>query len=137
MFDVPWMSLLGGILVGISALLLMLFTGKTAGISGIINGAIARQQNDRAWRVVFLLAMVAGGALANQLLGGYIPVHYDASLPVIIIAALLVGAGTQIGNGCTSGHGICGIGRLSVRSIVATAVFMITAIMTVFVSSFI
>ncbi len=137
MFDVPWISLIGGVLVGISALLLMLFNGKTAGISGMINGAIAKQQSDRAWRIVFLLAMVAGGAFATRLLGGDIPQQYDTSLPVIIIAALLVGAGTRIGNGCTSGHGICGIGRLSVRSIVATIVFMVTAVVTVFISSLI
>ncbi len=135
MFEVPWMSLIGGILVGFSALILMLFTGKTAGISGIINGVITRQQGDKVWRVLFLVAMAVGGIIASRLLGGYIPPQYDASLPVIIISALLVGAGTRIGNGCTSGHGICGMGRLSVRSIIATVVFMTTAIMTVFIIS--
>ncbi len=135
MFEVPWMSLIGGMLVGISALLLMLFTGKTAGISGIINGTIARKQQDRVWRIVFLIAMAAGGIIASRIFGGLIPQQYDASLLVVIVSALLVGAGTRIGNGCTSGHGICGIGRLSVRSIMATSVFMATAMLTVFAIS--
>ncbi|WP_158155111.1 YeeE/YedE family protein [Vibrio alginolyticus] len=129
MFEVPWMSLLGGIIVGVSAITLMLFTGKTAGISGILNGAV--ESADRVWRIVFLIAMVLGGLFAVYVLGGHVPDQYSGSLILVIVAGLLVGVGTRIGNGCTSGHGICGIGRFSIRSVVATCTFMATAMLTV------
>ncbi|AVF64014.1 YeeE/YedE family protein [Vibrio alginolyticus] len=128
MFEVPWMSLLGGIIVGVSAITLMLFTGKTAGISGILNGAV--ESADRVWRIVFLIAMVLGGLFAVYVLGGHVPDQYSGSLILVIVAGLLVGVGTRIGNGCTSGHGICGIGRFSIRSVVATCTFMATAMLT-------
>lgn len=133
MFEVPWMSLLGGIIVGVSAITLMLFTGKTAGISGILNGAI--ESADRVWRIVFLIAMVLGGLFAVYVLGGHVPDQYSGSLILVIVAGLLVGVGTRIGNGCTSGHGICGIGRFSIRSVVATCTFMATAMLTVLLVS--
>ncbi|HCZ9303448.1 TPA: YeeE/YedE family protein [Vibrio alginolyticus] len=129
MFEVPWMSLLGGIIVGVSAITLMLFTGKTAGISGILNGAV--ESADRVWRIVFLIAMVLGGLFAVYVLGGHVPDQYSGSLGLVVVAGLLVGVGTRIGNGCTSGHGICGMGRFSVRSVVATCTFMATAMLTV------
>ncbi|EPE2284674.1 MULTISPECIES: YeeE/YedE family protein [Vibrio] len=128
MFEVPWMSLLGGIIVGVSAITLMLFTGKTAGISGILNGAV--ENADRVWRIVFLIAMVLGGVFAVYVLGGHVPEQYSGSVVLVIVAGLLVGVGTRIGNGCTSGHGICGIGRFSIRSVVATCTFMATAMLT-------
>ncbi|HHX8536241.1 MULTISPECIES: YeeE/YedE family protein [Vibrio] len=133
MFEVPWMSLLGGIIVGVSAITLMLFTGKTAGISGILNGAVGNA--DRAWRIVFLIAMALGGVFAVYVLGGHVPDQYSGSLVLVIVAGLLVGVGTRIGNGCTSGHGICGIGRFSIRSVVATCTFMATAMLTVLLVS--
>ena len=133
MFEVPWMSLLGGIIVGVSAITLMLFTGKTAGISGILNGAV--ENADRVWRIVFLIAMVLGGVFAVYVLGGHVPDQYSGSLILVIVAGLLVGVGTRIGNGCTSGHGICGIGRFSIRSVVATCTFMATAMLTVLLVS--
>ncbi len=133
MFEVPWMSLLGGIIVGVSAITLMLFTGKTAGISGILNGAV--ESADRVWRIVFLIAMVLGGLFAVYVLGGHVPDQYSGSLVLVIVAGLLVGVGTRIGNGCTSGHGICGIGRFSIRSVVATCTFMATAMLTVLLVS--
>ncbi|EPN4984575.1 YeeE/YedE family protein [Vibrio alginolyticus] len=133
MFEVPWMSLLGGIIVGVSAITLMLFTGKTAGISGILNGAV--ESADRVWRIVFLIAMVLGGVFAVYVLGGHVPDQYSGSLILVIVAGLLVGVGTRIGNGCTSGHGICGIGRFSIRSVVATCTFMATAMLTVLLVS--
>ncbi|WP_374041496.1 YeeE/YedE family protein [Vibrio alginolyticus] len=133
MFEVPWMSLLGGIIVGVSAITLMLFTGKTAGISGILNGAV--ESADRVWRTVFLIAMVLGGLFAVYVLGGHVPDQYSGSLILVIVAGLLVGVGTRIGNGCTSGHGICGIGRFSIRSVVATCTFMATAMLTVLLVS--
>ncbi|MGI2910412.1 YeeE/YedE family protein [Vibrio alginolyticus] len=133
MFEVPWMSLLGGIIVGVSAITLMLFTGKTAGISGILNGAV--ENADRVWRIVFLIAMVLGGVFAVYVLGGHVPDQYSGSVVLVIVAGLLVGVGTRIGNGCTSGHGICGIGRFSIRSVVATCTFMATAMLTVLLVS--
>ncbi|MBS9812889.1 YeeE/YedE thiosulfate transporter family protein [Vibrio sp. Vb2880] len=133
MFEVPWMSLLGGIIVGVSAITLMLFTGKTAGISGILNGAV--ESADRVWRIVFLIAMVLGGVFAVYVLGGHVPDQYSGSLILVIVAGLLVGVGTRIGNGCTSGHGICGIGRFSIRSVVATCTFMATAMLAVLLVS--
>ncbi|MCR9323257.1 YeeE/YedE family protein [Vibrio alginolyticus] len=133
MFEVPWVSLLGGIIVGVSAITLMLFTGKTAGISGILNGAV--ESADRVWRIVFLIAMVLGGLFAVYVLGGHVPDQYSGSLILVIVAGLLVGVGTRIGNGCTSGHGICGIGRFSIRSVVATCTFMATAMLTVLLVS--
>ncbi|MDE0541280.1 YeeE/YedE family protein [Vibrio sp. VA3] len=133
MFEVPWMSLLGGIIVGVSAITLMLFTGKTAGISGILNGAV--ENADRVWRIVFLIAMVLGGVFAVYVLGGHVPEQYSVSVVLVIVAGLLVGVGTRIGNGCTSGHGICGIGRFSIRSVVATCTFMATAMLTVLLVS--
>ncbi|MGF1819021.1 YeeE/YedE family protein [Vibrio alginolyticus] len=133
MFEVPWMSLLGGIIVGVSAITLMLFTGKTAGISGILNGAV--ENADRVWRIVFLIAMVLGGVFAVYVLGGHVLEQYSGSVVLVIVAGLLVGVGTRIGNGCTSGHGICGIGRFSIRSVVATCTFMATAMLTVLLVS--
>ncbi|ELB2852753.1 YeeE/YedE family protein [Vibrio alginolyticus] len=133
MFEVPWMSLLGGIIVGVSAITLMLFTGKTAGISGILNGAV--ENADRVWRIVFLIAMVLGGVFAVYVLGGHVPEQYSGSVVLVIVAGLLVGVGTRIGNGCTSGHGICGIGRFSIRSVVATCTFMAIAMLTVLLVS--
>jgi len=129
MFEVPWMSLLGGIMVGASAVILMLFTGKTAGISGILNGAV--ENADRVWRIVFLIAMALGGVFAVYALGGHAPTEYSGSLALVVAAGLFVGVGTRIGNGCTSGHGICGMGRFSIRSVVATCTFMATAMLTV------
>ncbi|EKO3782329.1 YeeE/YedE family protein [Vibrio harveyi] len=133
MFEVPWMSLLGGVMVGSSAVILMLFTGKTAGISGILNGAI--ENTDRVWRIVFLIAMALGGVFAVYALGGHVLTEYSGSLGLVVVAGLLVGVGTRIGNGCTSGHGICGMGRFSVRSVVATCTFMATAMLTVLLVS--
>lgn len=126
-------ALAGGILIGISATLLLLLNGRIAGISGILNGAMESRDGDRAWRWLFLLGLLIGA-------GGYL--HWsgaayhraDAFSPwLMIVAGLLVGAGTRLGSGCTSGHGVCGLGRLSLRSVVATLIFMATAAITVYV----
>lgn len=130
MFEVPWVSLLGGVMVGTSAVILMLFNGKTAGISGILNGAV--ENTDRVWRIVFLIAMALGGVFAVYALGGQVPTEYSGSIALVVAAGLLVGVGTRIGNGCTSGHGVCGMGRFSIRSVVATCTFITTAMLTVF-----
>ena len=127
--------LIGGVLIGLSAILLMLSIGKIAGISGIAWGAFAREtdRDDRSWRWLFLLGIVAGAFLLHFITGK--PVPEVANTPVkASIAGLIVGIGVSLGNGCTSGHGVCGISRLSARSIVATLTFMATAIVTVAVS---
>ena len=123
-------ALVGGLLLGISATLLMLFCGKTAGISGIVGGLISPRVGDVAWRVLFILGMAVGGYIAVTAFNVETVASYNDSTAVIIIAGLLVGIGTKLANGCTSGHGIVGIGRLSKRSLVATLVFMLSAIIT-------
>lgn len=132
-FSIPWESLAGGILLGISATLMLLLNGKVAGISGILTGLLTPKTKDFAWRLLFVLGMISGGVLAAIALGGSAPVNFETSSAMLAVAGLLVGVGTRLGNGCTSGHGICGIGRLSKRSIIATCVFMAVAGVTVFV----
>ncbi|EKO3570478.1 MULTISPECIES: YeeE/YedE family protein [Vibrio] len=132
-FSIPWYSLFGGMLLGVSATLLLLLNGKVAGISGILGGLLAPKAQDTAWRWLFMIGLVAGGVFGVRLLGAEVPLQYSSSTGMLIIAGLLVGLGTRLGNGCTSGHGICGIGRLSLRSIVATGIFMLVAGITVFV----
>ncbi|MCG6263635.1 YeeE/YedE family protein [Vibrio vulnificus] len=132
-FVVPWESLAGGILLGISALTMLLVNGKVAGISGILTGLLTPKSRDFAWRLMFVIGMVSGGVLAVTFGAASASVALPTSGVLIAAAGLLVGIGTRLGNGCTSGHGICGIGRLSKRSIVATAIFMAVAAITVFV----
>lgn len=132
-FTFPWSSLFGGMLLGVSASLLLLFNGKIAGISGIVSGLMKNETGDRGWRWLFVIGMVAGGVLGVKAFGAHIPMQYDTNLMLLLIGGLFVGIGTKVGNGCTSGHGICGIGRLSKRSIVATCVFMLVSGVTVFV----
>ncbi|MGR5193851.1 YeeE/YedE family protein [Vibrio rotiferianus] len=130
---IPWESLFGGILLGVSATILLLVNGKIAGISGIMNGIMSPKKGDYSWRLLFAVGMTAGGLISVLILGIAVPSTANLSLGMVIAAGLLVGIGTRLGNGCTSGHGICGIGRLSKRSIVATCVFMAVAGLTVFV----
>lgn len=132
-FEIPWDALRGGMLLGLAAALLLIMNGRIAGISGIVSGLLKPVKGEVSWRFLFVIGMVMSGALA-PLLGFNVP----ESLPVtsvfwVALAGLLVGVGTKLGNGCTSGHGICGMGRLSKRSIVATCVFMAVAVVTVFV----
>jgi uncharacterized protein len=127
----PLSGLLGGALIGLAASALMLLSGRIAGISGIFGGLIAPGANDRNWRLAFIAGLIAApliGALAFD-----VPLPkptMPASLLLIAIAGLLVGFGSRLGGGCTSGHGVCGIARLSARSIVATVIFMAAAIAT-------
>jgi uncharacterized membrane protein YedE/YeeE len=130
----PLASLAGGALIGVSASLMLLLDGRVAGISGILGGAVRPGRGDTGWRVAFLAGLVAG-AIALALLH---PAAITASdtgvaLPIVVGAGLLVGVGTQLGSGCTSGHGVCGISRLSVRSMVATLTFMVTGAVAAFV----
>lgn len=116
----------GGLLIGGSAVLLLLFNGKIAGISGIVFGAFS--QKDKAWRWLFVLGLLAGGSLAHRVLDIPIPSLENKNLLLASIAGLLVGFGVRKGNGCTSGHGVCGLGRLSKRSLAATLTFLIAGI---------
>jgi uncharacterized membrane protein YedE/YeeE len=121
----------GGALIGLSAVLLMLFTGRIAGVSGIFDGIINPQTSDRAWRVAFIAGLVAA-PVAAVLVGHPVPMpQMPGSYVTIVVGGLLVGLGARLGSGCTSGHGVCGIARLSSRSITATGVFMAAAIIVV------
>lgn len=133
-FIFPWSSLFGGMLLGISALALLYFNGKIAGISGILSGLIRPVKLDFLWRLIFLIGMMLGGLLGRDIFAAHIPGEFDLPTWQLIAAGLLVGIGTKLGNGCTSGHGICGMGRLSIRSIAATCVFMVVAIITTFIN---
>jgi uncharacterized membrane protein YedE/YeeE len=127
----PISALAGGALIGLSAAILMLASGRIAGISGIVGGLIGASGRDAVWRLAFLGGLVAGAGLAG--LAGIAPsIRIDATWPVVILGGLLVGFGTRLGGGCTSGHGVCGIARLSRRSILATVLFMAAGAATVF-----
>jgi len=128
----PGMSLLGGVLIGISSALFILANGRIAGISGILGGLLSRKPGDIVWRIAFLLGLVAAPA-AIFALTGPITATIEANTEVRVIAGLLVGIGTRYGAGCTSGHGVCGLSRLSPRSLVATLAFMGAGMAIVFV----
>ena len=130
----PISGLIGGLLIGLSTTLMILFNGKIAGISGIVGGLLARKGSEVGWRAVFVVGLLLGAFLYMLATGGPIPVNLQASLPVMVAAGLLGGFGTRLGSGCTSGHGISGIARFSKRSIVATVVFVGMAMITVFVT---
>ena len=127
----PWTSLAGGMLIGAAAALLVLLSGRIAGVSGILGGLITLNRGDIAWRLAFI-----GGLLVAPLAMIFYPVspRIDAGLGTLALAGLLVGLGTRYGSGCTSGHGVCGLSRLSPRSLVATGAFMAAGIATVFVT---
>lgn len=127
-------GLLGGVLIGIAAMLLLLLNGRIAGISGILGGIIKSDvPGERLWRVAFILGL-AGGAALDAFVRGGLPLRMQAAGPMLILAGLLVGSGTRLGSGCTSGHGVCGLARRSPRSVVATMIFMFVAALTVFLT---
>jgi uncharacterized membrane protein YedE/YeeE len=127
----PISAAIGGALIGLSAVLLMLLNGRIAGITGIAGGLIDPISTDRVWRATFIAGLIAA-PLSAMLIGYTVPVpQMPTSMVTIAVAGLLVGFGTRMSNGCTSGHGICGMARLSTRSIAATAVFMAAAIIVV------
>ncbi len=128
----PWTSLAGGILIGLSAALLLLLNGRIAGISGILGGLLRPQQGEWPWRLLFIGGLVAAPWLW-QLVARLPAITIDASYPVLIVAGLLVGVSTRYGAGCTSGHGVCGLSRLSLRSLVATLAFMGGGFVTVYI----
>jgi uncharacterized protein len=130
----PLSAAIGGALIGLSAVLLMLSSGRIAGISGIFSGLLNLRGEDKGWRIAFLAGLILAPVIAG-LLGHAMPTPSLPSNWVVIVAAgLLVGFGTRLGGGCTSGHGICGIARLSPRSVAATVIFIVTAILTVAVT---
>jgi uncharacterized membrane protein YedE/YeeE len=129
----PLASLLGGILIGLSASAMLLLDGKIAGVSGIVAGVLRPVRGDTLWRICFLGGLLAGGLLLRILLPGAFDFGIIRPLPLLATAGLLVGFGTRLGSGCTSGHGVCGVSRLSPRSLAATATFIFTGALTVYV----
>lgn len=125
-------ALLGGALIGLGVAVMLLFNGKIAGISGVLGGALQKWVPDLSWRLAFLVGIPVGVMLVSAVHNMQPPVELDASRPLIVLGGLLVGFGTRLGSGCTSGHGVCGLARLSPRSIVATCTFMFTAALTVY-----
>ena len=126
----PQSAFLGGIIIGLAVIIFFIGNGRLAGISGIVNDTLVSKQN-RTDNFLFVVGLVLGPIFYTFLTKINIPFLITSSIPIIISAGLLVGIGTKIGSGCTSGHGICGISRLSLRSITATIIFMITAIITI------
>ena len=127
----PWASLAGGMLIGLAAALLILFNGRIAGISGIVGGLLRPRSGDLGWRIAFLAGLI-GTPLLYPLWQALPPVQIDAGPPALIVAGLLVGVGVRYGAGCTSGHGVCGLSRLSPRSLAATCAFMAAGFLTVY-----
>jgi uncharacterized membrane protein YedE/YeeE len=131
----PWASLFGGILIGLASIMLLAFKGRIAGISGIL-GSVMQTQNTPpghySWRIAFLLGLVLSSAIYGLFFA--LPIsQIDASYLTLVIAGLLVGFGTRMGSGCTSGHAVCGLGRLSVRSLAATLSFMVAGFVTAYI----
>ncbi len=131
--SIMW-SLFGGILIGLAATLLFLLNGRIAGISGILSGVFFPAKGDVFWRAAFITGLLAGGLLAPLIFQRAFVFELNAPLPVILLGGVLVGFGTRMGSGCTSGHSVCGIARFSWRSIAATLTFMLTAFLTVAIS---
>ena len=126
-------ALAGGVLIGLAATLLLWLTGRIAGISGIVGGVLMPRSGDVAWRAAFLIGLIGAGAAYLWLVpSAYTPRQGFPPL-LLVTAGLLVGFGTRMGNGCTSGHGVCGLGRLSVRSFAAVLTFMATAVLTTYI----
>ena len=128
----PWSALLGGALIGLAASILVLFNGRVFGISGLLSGTWSGAAGDKAWRWMALLGLAAA-PWVYRLAGETVPVVQSQPWVWVVVAGLLVGFGTRLGSGCTSGHGVCGLSRLSPRSLVATLTFMASGFLTVFV----
>lgn len=129
----PWSSLTGGALIGIAAAMLALLNGRIAGISGVLGGLLKPTRGDISWRIAFVAGLLSAPVL--YLLVAQVPrPQIDAGYTGLVLAGLLVGIGTRYGSGCTSGHGVCGLSRLSFRSLAATAAFMGAGFLTVYVT---
>ena len=130
----PISGLIGGLLIGLATTLMLLLNGRIAGISGIVGGLLTRKGSEVGWRAMFVAGLLLGAFVYMLATGGALLVRIEASLPIVVVAGLLVGFGTRLGSGCTSGHGVSGLARFSKRSIVATSVFMGAGIVTVFLT---
>ena len=128
----PWTSLAGGLLIGLAAAMLVLLNGRIAGVSGIVGGLLAPLRGDIGWRVAFVLGLLFAPAAWMLFRSNPVP-RIDASFGTLVVAGLLVGVGTSYASGCTSGHGVCGLSRLSPRSLIATLAFMAAGVLTVFI----
>ena len=129
----PWTALAGGLLIGLAAAIFVLFNGRIAGISGILGGLLRPVHGDTGWRIAFLAGLV-GAPVLYGLVAALPEVTVDAGTGILVAAGLLVGVGTRYGSGCTSGHGVCGIARMSPRSLAATAAFMAAGFVTVYLA---
>jgi uncharacterized membrane protein YedE/YeeE len=130
----PVSALIGGLLIGLAAVILLLFNGRVMGVTGITGGILQPERHDVLWRVLFLVSLAVAPILYSWASSKPIVIEVTGSLPLLIIGGFLTGLGACAGSGCTSGHGVCGLGRLSTRSLVVTVTFMITAIATVYVT---
>jgi uncharacterized membrane protein YedE/YeeE len=129
----PWTALAGGVLIGFAAALFVLLNGRIAGISGVLGGLLNPRAGDIAWRLAFVAGILVAPTV-YALFATLPEATIDAGYPALVVAGLLVGIGTRFGSGCTSGHGVCGLSRLSPRSLVATLVFMVAGFATVYVT---
>ncbi len=126
----PLASFTGGVLIGLAAIVLLYFNGRILGCSGIYGGLLDAKKGDTRWRVVFCIGLLSGGLLYLIIDPAVFRFELNRTPLAVIVAGLLVGIGTRLGNGCTSGHGVCGVGRMAPRSLVATIVFMVTGVTT-------
>ena len=127
-------GLIGGVIIGLAAVLLLALDGRIAGVSGILGGLIiSTSRGERFWRLAFIIGLIAGAGF-YVLARGNLPLDLQAGQLTLLVAGLLVGAGTRLGSGCTSGHGVCGLARRSPRSLAATMIFIVTAALTVFLT---
>tara|TARA_Y100000590_G_C15524708_1_gene940793 strand:+ start:177 stop:596 length:420 start_codon:yes stop_codon:yes gene_type:complete len=132
----PFQSFTGGLLIGIAVVIFFISTGRLAGVSGIVNSTLTNSRN-RAINILFILGLISGPIIFMFFSKNSIPFQVTTSVPLIIFGGLCVGMGTKIGSGCTSGHGVCGISRFSIRSIIATLLFIFSAIITVIILNFV
>ena len=126
-------ALIGGVIIGLAATLLLLFQGRIFGITGILAGVLSRPSSDTYWRVSIMVGLVSGSWVLSYFAPQLFTYEFKTPLPLMALAGFLVGFGTRLGSGCTSGHGVCGLPRLSMRSIIATGTFMFFGVVTVFV----
>lgn len=129
----PFYALLGGLLIGVASVGLLFFNGRIAGVTGMVTGLLVQPTPSQFWRLLFLLGLVAGAAMYGFFGSQPAPVRHGFPVPLLVLGGLLTGYGTTQANGCTSGHGVCGLARLSLRSLVATVTFLLTGILTTYV----
>ncbi|MDD5323173.1 MAG: YeeE/YedE thiosulfate transporter family protein [Methylococcales bacterium] len=129
----PLSATAGGVLIGVSVTLLLLFNGRIGGVSGIMNGVLFAPKNDRLWRLIFVFGLILGGFVFQLLVPDFNIPRQNYPLLLLGLGGFLVGFGTRMGGGCTSGHGICGLANLSIRSLIATLTFMAAGMITVYI----